>query len=58
MIKFIGVKPYINDFSGVGGLIVILIGIRLLHIKEIKVGNFLPALLVVIFLDWITLSLS
>lgn len=58
LIKFIGVKPYINDFSGVGGLIVILIGIRLLHIKEIKVGNFLPALLVVIFLDWITLSLS
>ncbi len=53
-IRFIGAKPYISDFSGVGGIIIIFIGIRLLRLKEIKAGNFLPALLAVIFLDWVT----
>ncbi|HOO33907.1 MAG TPA: DUF554 domain-containing protein [Thermotogota bacterium] len=44
---------YLGDFSGVGGAIMIIIGIRLTEIKEMKAGNYLPALGVVVFFDWI-----
>jgi uncharacterized membrane protein YqgA involved in biofilm formation len=44
---------YLADFTGVGGAIMIIIGIRLTEIKEMKAGNFLPALGVVVFFDWI-----
>ena len=33
------------------------IGIRMLEIKEIKVGNMLPALIIVVVLDWLKLIL-
>ena len=40
----------INELSAVGGVILMGLGIQLLEIKEIKVVNFLPALIVVIVL--------
>lgn len=42
---FLTDKAYLANFTGVGGLIVVAIGIRLLEIKDIRVGNFLPALI-------------
>lgn len=38
----------IAELSGVGGLLVVMIGINLLGLKEIKTANFLPALLLVL----------
>jgi len=40
----------LNELTATGGLIVVGIGIYLLGIKKIKVGNFLPALAVVVIL--------
>ena len=52
-------KPeYLNDFSGVGGGILLALGFRLTEIKEIKAGNLLPALGVVVFVDWGLLFLT
>lgn len=39
-------KPMIAEMTAVGGLIVIAIGLRLLQVVELRIGNFLPALLV------------
>lgn len=50
-LQFLTTSAYLNDFTGVGGAMMLLIGIRILNIKEIKVGNFLPALIVVPFID-------
>lgn len=50
-LEFLAASYYLNDFTAVGGIMVIGIGIRLLGLKEIKVGNYLPALVfVVLFL--------
>jgi uncharacterized membrane protein YqgA involved in biofilm formation len=44
-------KPEVlNELTATGGLIIVGIGIFLLGIKKIKVGNFLPALLVAVIL--------
>jgi uncharacterized membrane protein YqgA involved in biofilm formation len=43
---------YLADFTGVGGAILLIIGIRLTEIKEMKAGNYLPALGVVVLFDW------
>ncbi len=40
----------LNELTATGGLIIVGIGIYLLGIKKIKVGNFLPALVVVVIL--------
>ncbi len=40
----------LNELIATGGLIIVAIGIFLLGIKKIKVGNFLPALVVVVVL--------
>jgi uncharacterized membrane protein YqgA involved in biofilm formation len=40
----------LNELIATGGLIIVGIGIFLLGIKKIKVGNFLPALVVVVIL--------
>jgi uncharacterized membrane protein YqgA involved in biofilm formation len=40
------IPPVINQMSGVGGLLIMAIGINLLEIKKIKVGNMLPAIFV------------
>jgi uncharacterized membrane protein YqgA involved in biofilm formation len=41
-------QPMIDAVSAVGGLLVIMIGINLLHLKKIKTANFMPALFLVI----------
>jgi len=41
-------EPLITELSAVGGVILMGLGIKLLELKEIRVVNFLPALLVVI----------
>ncbi len=50
-LHFLTFPIYIHDFTAVGGAILIMIAIRLLKIKEIKAGNFLPALVIVPILD-------
>jgi len=45
-LSFLQEPGYLGDFTGVGGLMLLSIGIRLLDIRDIKVGNFLPALLI------------
>ncbi len=50
-LEFLSHAYYLNDFTAVGGIMVIGISIRLLGLKDIKVGNYLPALVfVVLFL--------
>ena len=51
-LRFLTEGSILSNFTSLGGLIIIAIGIRMLEIKEIKVGNFLPALAVVIILDY------
>jgi len=43
-------EPLLTELSAVGGVILMGLGIQLLDLKEIRVVNFLPALLVVIIL--------
>lgn len=44
--------PVVNEMSATGGLLIVGIGINLLNIKEIKVGNLLPAIfMAIIFTD-------
>ncbi len=42
----------LNEISAVGGVLILGIGINILEIAKIKVGNFLPALLVAALLGW------
>jgi len=44
--------PIINELSAVGGIILIGLGINVLEIKQIRVINMIPALLVAIVLAW------
>jgi len=47
-------EPHIlGNFSAVGGLMLAAIGIRMLELRDIKVGNYLPALIIAPFLSWI-----
>ena len=54
VLSFLQGPVYLGDFSGVGGLMLLGLGIRLLEIKEIRVGNFLPALIISPVLTWIS----
>lgn len=47
-LHFLTNSVYLDDFTSVGGIMIFAIGIKLLGIKQIKVGNFLPALIFVI----------
>ncbi len=38
----------LSELSGIGGILVLLIGINLLGLKEIKTANFLPGLLIIL----------
>ncbi len=40
----------LNQLSGVGGLLIMALAMRMLEIKDIRVGNLLPALLIVAIL--------
>jgi len=50
--------PVIIEMSAVGGLLIFGIGINLLGIKEIKVGNLLPAIFIAIPLALLAQSLN
>ncbi|MGB3341197.1 MAG: DUF554 domain-containing protein [bacterium] len=54
---FLTMPQYLNDFTSVGGIIIFSIGIKLLGLKPIKSGNFLPALVIVILLGFIIKSI-
>lgn len=43
-------EPMIQEMTATGGLIIVGIGIKLLEIKEIRLANFLPALVVAPFI--------
>lgn len=53
VLSFLQGPVYLGDFSGVGGLMLLGLGVRLLEIKEIRVGNFLPALIISPIFTWI-----
>ncbi|HUX20101.1 MAG TPA: DUF554 family protein, partial [Spirochaetia bacterium] len=47
------IGPVVNDFilaeiSGLGGILVMMIGLNLLELKKIKTANFLPGLVLVV----------
>ena len=46
LIKPFLVSAVINQMSAVGGLLIVAIGLNMLEIKKIKVGNMLPAIFV------------
>jgi uncharacterized membrane protein YqgA involved in biofilm formation len=50
---FLTTPQYLNDFTSVGGIIIFGIGIKLLGLKPIKNGNFLPALILVLLFTFI-----
>ncbi|BBJ27308.1 DUF554 domain-containing protein [Athalassotoga saccharophila] len=50
--QFLTLPAYLNDFTGTGGAMMLMIGLRILNVKEIKVGNFLPALIVAPLIDF------
>lgn len=52
-LKFMVQPRYLSEFTAVGGLIVMAIGIRLAGLKEIKAGNLLPALVFVVVLVFV-----
>ena len=52
-LSFLTDPVYLSDFTSVGGIMIFAIGLRLLDIKLIRVGNFLPALIIVIILIFV-----
>lgn len=48
--------PVISAMTATGGLMIIGIGINLLEIKKLRVGNLLPGLVVAVILAWIFAS--
>ncbi len=44
----------LNGISSVGGILVMMIGFNLLSVKEFKTANFLPALILVLVLTWVS----
>lgn len=49
-LSFLLNQQVLNELTATGGLMIVGIGLLLLDIKKIRVGNFLPALLVVVIL--------
>jgi uncharacterized membrane protein YqgA involved in biofilm formation len=52
-LSFLTHQTYLANFTGAGGLIVLAIGLRLLELKDIKVGNLLPALIFAPIMDYV-----
>jgi len=52
-LTFLTSPEYLNDLVAVGGLMVFGIGLRILEIKDTRVGNFLPSLFVSPFLTFV-----
>jgi hypothetical protein len=40
----------LNELTGVGGALIIMIGIGLLDLRKMKTGDFLPALVAIVLL--------
>ena len=49
-------EPVVNEMSAAGGVIVIGIGINVLGLARIKVGNMIPALPIAAVLAWLTMG--
>nr|WP_255373659.1 DUF554 domain-containing protein [Thermosipho sp. 1223] len=45
-LSFLTTPAYLNDLIAAGGVMVLGIGLKILEIKDTRVGNFLPALLI------------
>lgn len=45
-LKFLTQPMYLNDLVAVGGVMIIGIGLKILDIKDTRIGNFIPALAV------------
>jgi len=57
-LQFLIEARYLAEFTAVGGIIILGIGIRLLGLKDIKAANFLPALVFVVLIMFIALRLN
>ena len=49
------IKPFVTErmiaeLTGVGGAFIVMIGINLLNLRKLKTANYLPALVIVVFL--------
>ncbi len=51
--QFLTQPMYLNDLVAVGGVMVIGISLKILAIKDTRVGNFLPALVIEPLLVWV-----
>lgn len=49
LIKDLFTPEVINEMSAIGGILIMAIGINILDIKKLKVGNMLPAIIIPIF---------
>jgi len=54
-LNFLADPRFLNDFTGVGGVIMMAIGIRMMEIRDIQVGNLVPAMGVVVGVDGLLL---
>jgi uncharacterized membrane protein YqgA involved in biofilm formation len=57
-LQFLVAPSYLAEFTAVGGVVILGIGTRLLGIKDIKAGNLLPALVLVVLAVFIALRLG
>ncbi|OOC37549.1 membrane protein [Thermosipho melanesiensis] len=53
-LSFLTSPQYLNDLIATGGIMILGLGLKILDIKDTKVGNFLPALLIAPLLVYIT----
>jgi uncharacterized membrane protein YqgA involved in biofilm formation len=53
---FIKSPEYLDDISGVGGVLIVGIGINVLDIQKIRVGNLVPAIFLIILFKYIKLT--
>ncbi|PLV57500.1 DUF554 domain-containing protein [Thermotoga sp. SG1] len=52
-LTFLTGDVFIADFVGTGGIMILGLGIRILELKKVRVGNLLPALVLIPFFDWL-----
>ncbi|MCD6551780.1 DUF554 domain-containing protein [Thermotoga sp.] len=52
-LTFLTGDTFIADFVGTGGIMILGLGIRILELKKVMVGNLLPALVLTPLFDWL-----
>jgi len=52
-LTFLMGESFLGDFVGTGGVMVLGLGIRILKLRDVRVGNLLPSLLMIILIDWL-----